>query len=145
MNREQLGVLGSMLTFAAENIPGGLNLDEQRAVEIFWRWASNDPFYAIEVSKVEVAIENDGDIYITENDRRVMHARIKSWTELLLQMGPGDVIELNKEYGPLVFVPLRVSMDLEKVEWVVERYCPADNTWEAVDRIPGQLATDFKE
>lgn len=39
MNQKDLGTLNSLVVFAAENIPGGLNSDEQAIAKIVGIWA----------------------------------------------------------------------------------------------------------
>jgi hypothetical protein len=39
MNKQQVGILNSLVTFAAENIPGGLSEDEAEVARIVGYWA----------------------------------------------------------------------------------------------------------
>lgn len=39
MTPRQLAILNSLVTFAAENIPGGLAVDEREIAQIVGRWA----------------------------------------------------------------------------------------------------------
>lgn len=41
MDQAQLNVLNALVTFAAENIPGGLSEDEQEVAKIVGDWAVN--------------------------------------------------------------------------------------------------------
>lgn len=145
VTKEQLGILNSMLTFAAENIPGGLSADEQQAFQVFNRWAGGQPFYAVDVGSTQVGVENDGEIYVDTHGERLLHAKIKAHNEARVLVGPGDVIELVKEYGPLVFMNIKITVDVENGVWVVERYTLAEDRWEVVERIEAQVSTDFQE
>lgn len=39
MDEKQLNILNAMVTYAAENIPGGLTQDELEVAQIVGRWA----------------------------------------------------------------------------------------------------------
>lgn len=41
MTAKQLSVLNALVTFAAENIPGGLSADEREVAQIVGRWTLN--------------------------------------------------------------------------------------------------------
>lgn len=84
----------------------------------------------------------DGQIYLTEEGQKRLHAQIKSETEVEIQVGVKDIVEIEKLYGPLVFQSIRVKLDLDTCEWIIERQ-DAGITWREVARIPGQLETDF--
>lgn len=42
MTSQQLAILNAMVTFAAENIPGGISGDEREVAQIVGRWAIMD-------------------------------------------------------------------------------------------------------
>lgn len=56
-----------------------------------------------------------------------------------------DPLKIDKMFGPLIFMPLRVTASIETCEWVIERLSGEDDEWHEVARIPGQLAKDFDE
>jgi hypothetical protein len=66
----------------------------------------------------------------------------KTDKEVTLSIGAYDIVEIEKLYGPLVFMPLRVTMDVEECQWVIYRGYSGDD-WREVARLPGQLEGDF--
>lgn len=84
----------------------------------------------------------DGQIYISEGREQMLHALIRSSEDVALQVGTKDTVEIQKDYGPLVFQSIRVKLDLDTCEWIIERQDAGIN-WREVTRIPGQLETDF--
>lgn len=63
-----------------------------------------------------------------------------------LEIGPSDIIEIEKIYGPLVMTDLRISIDINRGEWVIERQIvpnEGEMTWEVCARIDGQNSIDF--
>lgn len=68
-----------------------------------------------------------------------------------VEMGPSDVLEIDKVFGPLVMTNLRVSIDVERCEWVVERKVIKNGpdgdieSWEVCARIDGQNSIEFRE
>lgn len=65
--------------------------------------------------------------------------------EVTVNVGPSDLVKIQKMYGPTVFADIKIAIDLERCEWVVyRRYGYEDvRLWVEVARIPGQLDTDF--
>jgi hypothetical protein len=97
--------------------------------------------------KLKLEQFSDGQIYISDEDdntgaslHAVMTDKPHQYT-LQLSSCPEPVIELDKLYGPLIFMPIRITLDIGKCEWVIERR-NGDN-WGEVARIPGQLDSDF--
>lgn len=74
-----------------------------------------------------------------------------------LDVGSGDVIEIDKLYGPTVFADIRIIVDTKSCSWIIERLttlpCPDPenpNTyqwlkWVEWCRIPAQFDWEFKE
>ncbi|HEX3617831.1 MAG TPA: hypothetical protein VHU61_14925, partial [Solirubrobacteraceae bacterium] len=50
-----------------------------------------------------------------------------------------------KEFGPTILWPIRISIDFDEVEWVIERCYGPQGEWREIHRIAGQLDTDFTE
>ncbi len=65
----------------------------------------------------------------TEIDQRVM-------------IGYTPVV-LEKLFGPLIFMSLRIRPHAETCEWIIER--SNKDGWQEFCRIPGQLDSDFEE
>lgn len=58
----------------------------------------------------------------------------------------GDVtVTVDKMFGPLIFMPLRVTASTSTCEWIVERQGGPDDEWTEVARVPGQLDSDFPD
>lgn len=149
MTSEQLGILGSLLTFAAENIPGGLKPDEAQAVQNFHRWSNGGEFYSLDIGSSSIKLQNDGKVLasfkVDEHNQRRLEAHILGPQSVSIKVAPGDHVEIDNKHGSLVMVPVRVVMDAKTVEWVLERFYPMEKTWSEVARVPGQLSTDFHE
>lgn len=86
---------------------------------------------------------NDGQVFIhdTENNP-LLHAKIKGPHHAEIQVHTEAIIEINKLYGPLIFMPIRVRLDFDACEWIIERG-DMDNEWHEVGRFPGQIPGDF--
>lgn len=42
MTPQQIAILNSLVTFAAENVPGGLSEEERKVAQIVGEWATDD-------------------------------------------------------------------------------------------------------
>ena len=60
MTRRDVGTLNSLVTFAAENIPGGLNSDERRVAKIVGSWVL-DGTVVVQLCPHCLAIAPEGD------------------------------------------------------------------------------------
>ena len=78
-----------------------------------------------------------------DNDKIVPELNVGAWEyDVRVCVGTGNVVEIDKLYGPLVAQPVRVS--IEKGSWVVEREVDSDEddtrpgirTWVVVARFP---------
>lgn len=149
MTKEQLGIINSLLTFAAENIPGGLKPDEAHAVQVFGRWAAGGEFYAMDLGSSSIRLQNDGQVLasfkIDENNQRRLEAHILGQKGVSLKLGPGETVELDKTEGSTIFMPIRIITDPENMVWRVKRYSAASDSWETVGVIEAQMASDFEE
>lgn len=65
-----------------------------------------------------------------------------------VEIGLGKIIELEKLFGPLVMTNIRVTIDKQRAEWIIEReIVPKEGagTWEVCARIDGQNSITFNE
>lgn len=88
---------------------------------------------------------DDGQIYVSENGEPRLHACILDGRRVEVQIASHNDPEviIDKLYGPLVFAPIRVRLDVGSCEWIIER---SDGpTWREVARVPGQLDSDFTD
>lgn len=63
----------------------------------------------------------------------------------VIHINGGDVVTIDKMFGPLIYFPIRVTADNENCEWIIERLFGNDVGWREVARIPGQLDSDFRD
>lgn len=75
-----------------------------------------------------INIKNPTDIQITGKE-----------TEIL--MSCDNTVRLRKEFGPTIFADLRITPDLERGGWVIERF--GLNDFEEYCLIPDQIEGDF--
>jgi hypothetical protein len=87
----------------------------------------------------------DGQIYVTENGVQMLHAEISGEHEAEIQIPSTGKITIDKLYGPTIFWDIRISCDINTVEWVIERSMGPRGTWKEWCRIPGQLDEDFSD
>lgn len=87
----------------------------------------------------------DGQIYVREGDREMLHAEVRGEHDVEIQLTSNGRVAIDKLYGPLIMWPIRVRIDYEECEWVVERGDGPTETWREVARIPGQLDSDFTD
>lgn len=95
---------------------------------------------------MKLTMEQYGEqIYVNGEKREAMlHAEIHGPMDVTVQVGPTSRVEIDKLYGPLVFWPIRVWLDIDSCEWVIEREMGSGG-WREVARIPGQMAEDYAE
>lgn len=94
--------------------------------------------------RFDVKQYEDGQIYVTEDGLQMLHARISGQHESTIQIPSVGKVAIEKLYGPMVFMDIRVSCSLGTCEWVIERLV-SDGTWREWCRIPGQLDEDFTD
>lgn len=63
MTPQQLAILNSLVTFAAEHIPGGLSLDERPVAQIVGQWALEGKITS--ECKGELKVSSDGNTHYT--------------------------------------------------------------------------------
>lgn len=63
-------------------------------------------------------------------------------TQVTVSGGMDMEVTIDKLYGPMIFTDVKVTLDLNTVEWIFWRK-DAFTTWKEVARCPGQLTTDF--
>lgn len=95
--------------------------------------------------RFDVQQHDDGQVYLSENGAQMLHAQINGPMDVTVQVGHDGRVQIDKLYGPLVFWPIRVSMDFDSCEWVIERECGPEGEWREWTRIPGQLDADFTD
>lgn len=96
--------------------------------------------------RFEISQYDDGQIYVTENGQQMLHAKIRGPHDVEVQVGGhGGAVAIDKLYGPLIFWPIRVTLDLDACEWVIERHYGPEGEWLEAARIPGQLDSDFTD
>lgn len=107
----------------------------------------------VDGTKPEFRLEHysGGQIYLVgESGEQLLHALIGEPREdhpvrrrdVEIQIGADDRVIVDKEYGPLIFWPVRVTPDFATGSWLIERQW-GDVGWREVARIPGQVAADF--
>jgi len=115
MTSEQLAILNSLVTYAAENIPGGLSVDEREVAQIVGKWALKGtmevplpkqyrPIFAGKTAQDEKVI-----IYIREGTRE-HHIQRPDGT--FMAMSPGAEVESWRD--PFTEI---VSVIVRSPEW----------------------------
>ena len=64
----------------------------------------------------------------------------------IITIGAGKIVEFDKLFGPLIMTNIRVSIDVPRGEWIIEReIVPKEGMggWEICARIDGQNSIDF--
>jgi hypothetical protein len=95
--------------------------------------------------RFDVQQHADGQVYISEAGQQMHHVQIKGPNDVDVQIGADGKVTVDKLYGPMVFWPIRVSLDLDACEWVIEREYGPQGEWREATRIPGQLEEDFSD
>ncbi len=63
-------------------------------------------------------------------------------TKNTLELGSGDVVILDKLFGPTIMTELRITADVEE-GWIIERRWIATGEWVKWVTIPGQIEQEF--
>ena len=63
-------------------------------------------------------------------------------TEKRVEIGTECVV-IDKVFGPTIFVDLRITPDIERAEWLIERATGPEGIYVEWCRIPGQMDLDF--
>lgn len=71
--------------------------------------------------------------------------RIVEPTENRVDVCGDEEVQIDKLYGPLAFMPIKVTARISDCVWVIERFFGEDETWREVATIEGQFESDFKE
>jgi len=64
-------------------------------------------------------------------------------TETRIEIGTGDMVIIDKLYGPAVFATLRITPDVPRGVWVIERQRLDTDEWHEVVTIEAQLDEEF--
>lgn len=62
-----------------------------------------------------------------------------------IEIGSGDVVEIDKLFGPTIFADLRITADFESGSWIIERMWIATGQYIEWCRIPCQIEQEFEE
>jgi len=92
MTSEQLAILNSLVTYAAENIPGGLSVDEREVAKIVGRWALNGKMDGQKIFRPVFAGHTD------EGKKVILYIREGSRGEYHIQRPDGEFMPLTPGY-----------------------------------------------
>lgn len=95
--------------------------------------------------RFDIQQHEDGQIYVQEDNLPMHHVKINGPHDVEVQVGVGGRTVIDKLYGPLVFWPIRISLDAVSCEYVIEREMGPQGVWKEWTRIPGQLVEDFSD
>ena len=96
--------------------------------------------------RFDVQQHDDGQVYISEAGEQMHHAKINGPHDVEVQVGGhGGSVTIDKLYGPMVFWPIRITLDIDACEYVIERNMGPQGEWTEWTRIPGQLEEDFSD
>jgi hypothetical protein len=88
---------------------------------------------------------DDGDVYVFGESRSPhLSANLSDEAEPRIKVGVHIAVVIDKEYGPLVGFPLRITIDSQAADWVIERQ-GGDDVWREAARIPLQTEADFDD
>lgn len=91
---------------------------------------------------VEIDFDSDEDrqIYISQNRESLLHLEVLGKQKAEIQIGSHEPSEITitKLYGPAVVDSIRVKLDMQRCEWVIE--IDGDGGWYEWGRAPGQPA-----
>lgn len=72
--------------------------------------------------------------------------------DVTVEVGPNHRVTIDKLFGPLIFFNLRISLDIQTCEWVIERQSirrdkkgDDEEVYTEVHRVPGQVASDWPD
>jgi hypothetical protein len=88
--------------------------------------------------QIDFDADEDRQIYISQNRMSLLHLEVQGEQKAEIQIGshaPSE-ITITKLYGPAVVDSIRISLDMERVEWVIE--IDGDDGWYEWGRAPGQ-------
>lgn len=60
-----------------------------------------------------------------------------------IEVGPADVVEIEKLFGPAIFASLRITADYKR-GWVIEREWTKTGQWIEWCVIPAQIEAEFE-
>lgn len=92
----------------------------------------------------EVTHGSNGYFCISDNGRPMIQGEVTDRRREIHVMA-GQALTIDKMFGPLIFMPLRVTADAKSGDWIVERMSGPREEWREVARIPGQLPEDFED
>lgn len=121
MNTQQISILNSLVTFAAENVPGGLSEEEQEVAKMVGSWVLEpDKTTRIRYRPIFVGKTKDDEkivVYMNVDNYRELH--IKRPDGQLWALGPGS--EVNWMHEPYRgFSTNIVHIQLKSEAWTGE-------------------------
>lgn len=63
--------------------------------------------------------------------------------EIIVEVGCGDTVIVDKLFGPLIFTDIKVVADFESGCWIISRRWIKTNKWQEICRIAGQFSEEF--
>lgn len=65
--------------------------------------------------------------------------------EIVVEVGCGDKVIVDKLFGPLIFTDIKVEADFQSGCWIISRRWIKTHKWQEICRIPGQYDEEFTE
>jgi hypothetical protein len=123
MTSQQLSILNALVTFAAENVPGGLSADEREVAQIVGRWALEGPSPVRSSGKIQsLPVREFREFgYLQELNRRFLHPLGLALEVIVNQDGTevlGGVWDGRDDPEGFVYGP--DTMEAEKIQRVSE-------------------------
>jgi hypothetical protein len=98
------------------------------------------------VSERKLTTDDQGYFCVSEDNVRLVQGEAPDGDGgVTIFVGCDQLVVVDKMFGPLVFMPIRVRADFDLGEWIIEREFGPDAEWREVARIPGQLDSDFSD
>lgn len=66
-------------------------------------------------------------------------------TKHQVEIGSGDTVSIDKLFGPTIFSPIRITADLNRQCWVIERMWINTGTYIEWCTIPNQFEEEFQD
>lgn len=105
MTQQQIAILNSLVTYAAENIPGGLSEDEREVAKIAGDWAFREKELRVKYIPIFVGWTKDEEkkIVVYQNADNHSEFHIRRPDGMLWAMGEGATLETHFEPGENYF------------------------------------------
>jgi hypothetical protein len=90
LTSKQLAILNSLVTFAAEHIPGGLSVDEQEVAQIVGGWAlTGDRTVVAKAYRPVFSGRTE------EDEKVVLYRRVGSMSDVYICVDDGELLAIN--------------------------------------------------